>query len=51
MIIDKISDTQLKITNAIIEYVDKKDLERKKLALEGRLLKIVELLAAFKEDK
>lgn len=51
MIVNKISETQLKITNEIIEYVDKKDLEEQKLALERRVLKITELLDAFKEDK
>lgn len=47
MKVEKISDTRLKITDEVIRYVEKTDLENDKVTLGGRLSKINALLHVF----
>lgn len=51
MKIDKISDEQLKITDEVIKYLNKTDLEEDKIMLETRLVEINTLLNVFTEVK
>jgi len=51
MRIDKISDMQLKVTDEVIKYINKTDLEDDKAMLEARLVEIKVLLNTFAEVK
>lgn len=51
MKIDKISDKQLKITDEVIKFINKADLEEDKAMLEARLVEINILLDTFTEVK
>ena len=49
MEINKISDVQLEVTDAVKKYYNKTDLEEEKAMLESRLLEINNLLAEFEK--
>ena len=50
-VVDVISDKQLRVTDEVVKFMNKEDLEEDKLMLETRLADINILLNVFKEVK
>ena len=50
MLVEKISAKQLRVTDEVVKFMNKEDLEEDKLMLETRLAEVKVLLGVFTEE-